>query len=212
MDMVESKETISPITAIDIVALPSPEISDLAISLNKQLENAPFNLGTDDYLPHITLAMGYVQDLDAAKQIIGKIADRFHPFSLAIDGVATQELPAVWEGEKFDNSLTILRNPTILELHKDLVESLPFLDVAGSNNAFVADNGEEISKGAIDYVAQFKNTASERFSPHITLGSGSNALMQSLNEQFDVAEIALCKVGNFCTARQVLSRWKLAQV
>lgn len=116
-----------------------------------------------------------------------------------------------WEGEKFDNSITILRNPTILKLHCDLIDSLPFMDVTGNNNAFVTNRGERISQGAIDYVAQFKNIDSERFSPHITLGSGRNVLAQGFNKQFNVAEIALCKLGNFCTARQILARWKLPQ-
>lgn len=208
---VESKENISSVTAIGVVALPSPEISELAISLSKQLENAPFNLGPDDYLPHITLAMGFVQDLDAAREIIGRIAGRFQPISLTIDGVATKELPMSWEGEKFDSSITVLKDPTILKLHRNLVDSLPFMDVTGNNDSFITNRDEKISQGAIDYVAQFKNIDSEWFSPHITLGSGRNALAQSLNKQFDITEIALCKLGNFCTARQALARWKLPQ-
>lgn len=68
------------ILAVDAVILPSAQVMDKAINLSTSLGESPITLGKRDYIPHITLAMGYINNLEKAEKAMKKIASLFKPF------------------------------------------------------------------------------------------------------------------------------------
>ena len=61
----------------------------------------------------------------------------------------------------------------------------------------------------VSWVAGFRGSSSyERFHPHITLGHASR-LPRVEPMVFDAESIALCRLGRFCSCREVLHAWRL---
>lgn len=203
------------ILAVDVVILPSKKVSNLAISLNQQLKDSPFILNKSDFLPHITLVQGYINNLEKVKTAIAQVATKFSPFRVVIEKLGIGPKTSEDWGEYYFYYLEAKRDLAIFDLHKMLVEVIPTPEVSNPTTvSFVAQPGEEIVKGARDCVAQFKlKYAGENYRPHITLGGElqpeSEIIVPNLPIEFVADKIALCQLGNFCTCRKILGRWKL---
>lgn len=212
MKEIEAREKEQSIKAIDVAILLPEEISNLAIFLSRNLEDSPFLLNTQDRLPHITLAQGYIDDLRKAKWVMEEVASNFSPFRLTIEGLGTASQPAQEWGGYYFSYLGIKKDPELVKLHEEIVNALPLVHIENpSSGAFFAGTGEEIVEGALKYVSQFEELHSgENFWPHVTLGGSlrPQILSTNLSVEFVCERIVLCQLGNFCTCRRVLDSWK----
>lgn len=196
------------IIAVDAVVIPSPTVKDVAISLSEKLDGSPITLGSSDYVPHITLAMGYVTDLKEVERIIKQITSNTAPFEVIVDTVSTSQKP--FEGHYFSH-LGVKNDDTINILHRSLVQKLPFMtDASVSTANFVHDKDEKIVPAVFQYIASFTSSHSGgNYWPHITLGAGKGDLSMQLPLIFTADSIYLFQLGNFCTCRKQLGSWKL---
>ena len=207
--MEESREKMAEILAVDVVILPPVEISQSAIDLNISIENASFNLSTRDYLPHITLAMAYINDLSGILGAVEQVAKKSRQFVVTTGNISYGEMDSLWNGGKYGSHWNIEKNADLLNLHQLLVQNIKDVDLPpNANQSFVGP--EQVSPAAAEYVGDFKaNSSGENYWPHITLGVGESGLEQSLRKEFVCDEIILAQLGNFCTVRKILWRFKL---
>lgn len=193
---------------VDAVILPPPEITRLSISMSRQLrETSPVILNSKNYLPHITLAMGYVDNVPRTVKKMKRVFEEVGSFTAVVEDVFRS--PQDFNGHYFWH-LVIGKNPALQELHERLVEILPFVDKENpSEQMFYKQPDEEIVPAVFTYVSGFREKNSkEHFWPHITLGAGSEeslAKPKNLPKEFTVDKIHLCQLGNFCTCRKILS-------
>lgn len=190
--------------AVGVVILPPTEITNLAISLSEQLKTtSPITLNAYDYLPHITLAMGY-SNTNATREMVDKVFKHIGPFTIRIKNIFMS--PQAFE-ERYFWHLIFHENKALQKLHEELVTKLPFTDIAQpSNELFFTEPNEQIVPTVFSYVQTFKTQHSyANYWPHITLGSGpQDALRKPYNmpSGFTVDEINICQLGNFCTCRK----------
>jgi 2'-5' RNA ligase len=197
------------VTAVDIVILPPREISELAVSLSEKIDG-PYVLNFENRFPHMTLAMAYVEDLEEVKAAVAKIASAIEPFEVNVAGLINKE--GKMRNYNNSSSIKIENSSDLSNLQIKVFDSLSRVNNIGEAGAFFADKGEVIRSAAIDYVKNFKEKKSgNNFWPHITLGLGSKPFSTNVDipKGFEASEIALCQLGNFCTCRKVLGRWKL---
>jgi 2'-5' RNA ligase len=111
--------------AIDVVLVPSEDMMDKAIAINRELlkrgEAKKMVLNKTDCLPHISILMGCVADTDfpAVIRHINKIASHYPEFHLQITEVQQEGSSTV---------LNIQPDDRLQKLHETIVEQLsPFL-------------------------------------------------------------------------------------
>jgi 2'-5' RNA ligase len=80
--------------AVDIVLLPSEEVTDQAIEANKRLSKRYADriiLDKENCLPHISLAMGCINERDISniERILQSIAEKYNPGRLNVIGINT---------------------------------------------------------------------------------------------------------------------------
>ena len=130
--MKERKET--EIMAVDVVILPPREVSQFAISLSEQLrESSPIVLNPNDYLPHISLSMGYIDSLITAQQVIQQTASRVEPLSITIENISRGTKP--FESHYF-YGLTIKKDVLLQKLHESLVDNNALVSVEKPETRF----------------------------------------------------------------------------
>lgn len=194
------------IMAVDAVIIPPVEITGLAVSLSEQLRNtSPITLNTLDYLPHVTLAMGYLTDLEKAKRVMRKAISELAPLTITLESIFRS--PKDFQGYYFYH-LTARGDEFLQKLHEYLVDNLPFAEIQKpTTRFFLPESNGEIVDAVFDYVGAFRTRHSKgNFWPHITLGAGPEGRLQTdqLPLQFTITNISLCQLGNFCTCRKIL--------
>ncbi|HLD26551.1 MAG TPA: hypothetical protein VJB63_01165 [Patescibacteria group bacterium] len=207
--MKERKET--EIMAVDVVILPPREVSQFAISLSEQLrESSPIVLNPNDYLPHISLSMGYIDSLITAQQVIQQTASRVEPLSITIENISRGTKP--FESHYF-YGLTIKKDVLLQKLHESLVDNNALVSVEKPETRFfLPESNGEIVQAVYNYVGAFNTHHSKaNFNPHITLGAGPEGKLQTDQSpiKFTVDTIYLCQLGNFCTCRKILAEFPL---
>ena len=191
--------------AVDVVLIPSDQITNMAIEANKELiQNNPDKIVLDreKCLPHISLAMGCIEQRNIAEIeiILQKIAADSPVGFLNIVNVHTHTNIT---GEKV--SVLQIENTDLLQsLHEEVMTSMkPYF----SHNV-IADmllNDGTVGESTLQWINNYPaESGYERFFPHITLGYGEIKL-ESLQVGFKVSKIALCHLGNHCTCRKVLA-------
>ncbi len=180
--------------AIDIILLPPENIMDAAIDLNdKLLSNQKTPLDKKEFLPHISLLMGAIEQsrLDELTTLLQQIAE----------GTLPLELSAHFENREFSmfmiepSSALQALHETILKQTKNLVDN----DI-NEDNLF----DHNVDKRWIDYMSDFRtNSSQEHFDPHITIGRGRlEGFHKSIT--FETVKIAVGRLGDRCTVRKVL--------
>lgn len=199
------------IIAIDVVILPPKEVSKVARELNGRIKNRYFSLGTADFRPHMTLSMAYVDNLDRVLQILTDIAAQTEPFKVVFNKITSKEMSPGWGGGKIQNSWNAEASENLSGLHNVIVKSLPSIDTPKEPEKSFVD-GKNVSRQAMEYVANFRfNNSGENYWPHVTLGNGENKLDQTFRREFLCREIVLAQLGDFCTVRKILGRFKLGK-
>lgn len=209
--MKEQKE--KEIMAVDVVILPPQKIRKHAIFLSEQLRgSSPIVLNQQDYLPHISLSMNYIDDLIMTRGIIEQVATQVEPLVITVESLSRGVKP--FEGHYF-YGLSIKESEPLKKLHNSLVDVLPNVPVEKPDSTyFLPESNGRIVQAVYDYVGSFKTHHSkENYSPHITLGAGHEDALQTDNlpMSFYTDKIYLCQLGNFCTCRKILGEFALGK-
>lgn len=194
---------------IDIVLLPDESMADRAIEVSELLSlkfNEKILLNKERCLPHISLAMGAIDesDLPEVSKILQEIASDLRAFELTADSYRGSKNSS---GEVV-SEFTVENTTELQSLHEMVMTKLkPFLTYDVSvDMAFSPPVVEEITLSWIKNYAE--ESSFENFRPHITVGFGK---VDKVNTpvSFSVSTLALCHLGNYCTCRKVLFSTKL---
>ena len=196
---------------IDVVLLPDEPMANQAIEVSER-QSEKFNdkivLHKEKCLPHISLAMGAIEesDLPEVDKILLEIASHFRIFKLTADSYHSYKNPS---GE-IVSEFTVEKTSALQSLHEMIMNKLkPFLsyDVL-ITMVFSPPTVEEITLYWIKNYAE--KLSFEKFQPHITVGFGE---LDDVNAPiaFAASTLALCHLGNYCTCRKVLFSTKLEE-
>ena len=191
--------------AVDVVLLPSERIMNKAIEANRiLLKQYPDKiiLDKENCLPHISLAMGCIDETDIAgiEMILQRVAKSHYPGRLYTDGI---QIGTNAKNEKV-SVLQLKRTKQLQSLHEAVMRNLvPYFsyDVSAEMVLSPPPAGESTLLWIRNYPGK---SSFERFSPHITLGYGQLENV-SLPPEFTASRLALCHLGNHCTCRKILA-------
>jgi len=202
--------------AIDVVLLPLEEMADKAIAANKELLKQCADkivLDKENCLPHISLAMGCIDERDIAdiEKILQAAAKQSSLGQLNIIGIHTGTNSA---GEKV-SVFQIEKTEALQLLHEEVMQKLaPYFsyDVTADMVLSPPMAGES----TLAWIKNYPEKSSfEKFSPHITIGYGEindysfPIKLTVSTARCPVEKLALCHLGNHCTCRKILASVKL---
>ncbi|MHC5075192.1 MAG: hypothetical protein ACYTFM_02010 [Planctomycetota bacterium] len=190
--------------AIDIVLLPEERITEKAIELNAKLVEKfgpKIVLDKNNCLPHISLAMGCIDDRDMSdiSSTLKETIQKMSPGILEIIDIK-DETNAVGETVL---SFQIENSDQLQSLHEQIMEKmLPFFKYKVSDD-MIFDHQVELS--TLMWIRDYREKSSfSYFSPHITLGYGEIEITVS-SMKFKAKSLAVCHLGNHCTCRDILT-------
>jgi 2'-5' RNA ligase len=193
------------IIAVDIVLLPSEKMMDKAIEANKVLlkQHADeITLNKENCLPHISLAMGCIdeKDIDDINKILNAIAENYILGQLRITGINT----STNSSGKTVSVFKIEKTDTLQSLHEEVMQTLaPYFSY--DVKADMVLSPPETGESTLLWIKNYPEKSSfENFFPHITIGYGQISDF-SYPIEFTVSKIALCHLGNHCTCRKILA-------
>lgn len=187
--------------AVDIVLLPDEAMTGRAIELNVKL-GGEIVLNKENCLPHISLAMGCIdeKDIGAVEKVLTAIAERCTIGKLKIIGIHTStnsrgETVSVFEIERIRE---------LQSLHEKVMEKVqPYFSSDVTADMICGD--KEVAETTLEWIRDYREKASfAKFFPHVTIGYGE-AQEQDFPIEFSVSKLALCHLGNHCTCRKILS-------
>ncbi|MDN5200136.1 2'-5' RNA ligase family protein [Fulvivirgaceae bacterium BMA10] len=190
--------------AIDIVLLPSNEVSNTAIMLNKKLveqHGSTIVLGREMTVPHVSMLMGglTIGQIPAMEREIRHILSNFTAFEIQIRSLVYKNGISSFE---------IDQTETLLSLHTELATHLENHLSFNLTESSLYGNPKE-SSSAINWINSFitKNSFSN-FWPHITLGHGQ-VQFEDLPLCFEANTVAVYHLGTHCTCQKKLFSIKL---
>ena len=190
--------------AADIVLLPDESMTEAAISANVELVSrfgSEIVLDRERCLPHISLAMGCIEESDVAEigGVLVKITSLKRCGFLRAVG---RFLGTNAAGEKV-SSIEIERSEELQSLHEEIIKAMePYFRYEVSREMIWG--GGRVAESTLKWISDYtKNSSFEKFFPHITIGYG-DAKGSSFPMEFSVSSLALCHLGNHCTCREVL--------
>jgi 2'-5' RNA ligase len=204
----------SPVTAVDIALEPDATMIRHAQAANARLLKS-FSKGfalDATHHPHVTMLQQFIRTDDLDKVFA------------AATTVLAKEKPRAWTLKAFKyyyipdppfGLAGIVVEPTedLHRLQDALIKAVePYTVKTGTPAAFFSEeDGRDIQKSLIEYVANFVTIASgKKFNPHVTIGVGTETyLNQMLAEPFpsftfSVAGASIYQLGTFGTARKEL--------
>ena len=197
--------------AVDIVLLPSEEMADKAIAANKELlKQYAHKIVLDKVicLPHISLAMGCIDDIDIDEidTILRTIVKETSLGQLNAVGIKTETNQA---GEKV-SVLEIEKTEALQSLHEVVMKKLsPYFSY--DVRADMVLSSAQTSQSTLDWIKNYPEKPSfEKFFPHITIGYGEINNF-SFQIKFEASKLALCHLGNHCTCKVILASVNLEQ-
>jgi 2'-5' RNA ligase len=196
--------------AVDAVLLPSDEVADEAIRINRELlknTESDYVLTPTDRIPHLSLVMGSLRpkSIPEVSRLLQEIASITPPIELYFSGIGVRINPI---GEPIA-TLTVERAAALRSLHEEISRALsPHLAEDAAAEGFIGY--PDVKPSSVAWVKDYRIAASfERFSPHITLGIGRPDTSISPLRQGRAERLALCHLGNYCTCRKVLFEGRL---
>ena len=190
--------------AVDVVLLPDEVMMARAIEINAELVKKFGNkivLNKENCLPHISLAMGCIEESDIASvgRVLEEIANETSLPDLKVVGIRTSgnskgETVSVFEVEK---------TTQLQSLHEKVMDRLTrYFSNDVTENMIYGD--EDVAESTLLWIKNYRQKSSfENFFPHITIGYGQ-VENHSLPITFAASELALCHLGNHCTCRKIL--------
>ncbi len=195
--------------AVDVVLLPDEEMTSRAIEINRRLVtgNRPeIVLNEKDCLPHISLAMGCIDEADvtAIQERLESLARRTPVRQLRLVGVVA----SVNSRGETTALLNVDRTEELQALHEQVMQEMrPFFRSEVSEDMIY---DEVVSGTTLDWIRTYPQKAAYAyFRPHITLGYGQAPASPSFPIPFRVARLALCRLGDHCTCRRILAAVEL---
>lgn len=187
--------------AVDVVLLPDETITDKAIEINAKL-NGEIVLHKENCLPHISLAMGCIdeKDLAAIEKVLTAIAERCAIGQLQITGI---HISTNSRGETV-SAFEVDKTRQLQSLHEIVMEKVqPYFSSTVTSDMIYGD--AEVPETTLEWIKSYREKASfAAFFPHITLGYG-RVKEQQFPVKFTASKLALCHLGNHCTCRKVLA-------
>jgi len=198
--------------AVDIVLLPTEAMMDRAIEVNARLVKKfgkKIVLNKENCLPHISLAMGCVDEKDIAgvEKVLKPIAEQCPMGDLRVVGVRVGTNLA---GEKV-SVFEVEKTKSLQSLHEEIMENLaPYFSYDVTSDMIYA--GAEAEESTLLWIKNYPEKSSfSNFLPHITIGYGEMNNF-SFPIKFGVSRLALCHLGNHCTCREIILSIKLKRV
>ncbi len=195
--------------AVDVVLLPLEEMADKAIAANKELlKQCPDKIVLDkeNCLPHISLAMGCIDERDTAdiEKVLRTIARQNSLGRLSVIGIHTGTNSA---GEKV-SVFQIEKTEALQLLHEEVMQRLsPYFSYDVTVDMVLSP--PMAGESTLLWIKNYPEKSSfEKFSPHITIGYGEINNF-SFPIKFTASKLALCHLGNHCTCRRILASVKL---
>ncbi len=189
--------------AVDVAILLSGDARTVVEHLNAGFDHAPdagFRFDASHH-PHVTLSQHFVRRgrLAEVRRLVGGVVGRFEAFEARVTGARAGRTSQV---------LAVEAPAALEQLHERLMDALRNEEVAGDAAAFQTD-GEPARPADVAWVEGFRERSSyARYDPHVTVGIGPRPL-SAAPFRFPVEEIALCRLGRFCTCRDRLASWTL---
>jgi 2'-5' RNA ligase len=190
--------------AVDVVLLPDELMTDRVIEINAELVKkfgAEIVLNKDSCLPHISLAMGCIEekDIESVGKILEAIVREIPPGNLKVLGIRNSENS---KGETV-SVIEVERTSQLQSLHEKVMEKLtPYL--SSDVTADMIYGNEEVAASTLMWIENYRqNSSFENFFPHITIGYGQTQF-QMQPATFAASKLALCHLGNHCTCRKIL--------
>jgi 2'-5' RNA ligase len=190
--------------ATDVVLLPDETTMDRAIEINGQLirnHRSEIVLGKEDRLPHISLAMGCIDeaDLNAIQELLEKLAREAPLGRLAVTGV----LNSTNSRGETTSLLTIERTAGLQSLHERVVKAMRSFFSRDVTSDMICD--DVVTPSTLEWIRSYPVKASfDHFAPHITVGYGVARTDLPFPHPFRATRLALCHLGNHCTCRRIL--------
>jgi hypothetical protein len=194
--------------AIDIVLLPSKNIMNTIIAMNRKLSGDPQKIQLDSSrcYPHISLAMGVMTEevFTSITKELGGIAGRMIPRSCVANGIHEETIST---GEII-TTLEIQPSTDLMAIHRaaiDITQRYCTYD-ADLDMLYPKPPPETVT---LDWINNFPQESSyEAFRPHITLGSGTlHEEGGAFPLELEIESLCLCHLGNYCTCREILFRF-----
>ena len=191
--------------AVDVVLLPSEEMADKAIAANKELLKQCADkivLDKENCLPHVSLAMGCIDERDIAdiEKILQAIAKQSSLGQLSAIGIHTGTNST---GEQV-SVLQIERTEALQSLHEEVMRRLaPYFNYDVTADMVLSP--PRAGESTLAWIKSYPEKSSiEKFFPHITIGYGEINNF-SFPIKFTASKLALCHLGNHCTCRRILA-------
>lgn len=196
--------------AVDVVLLPSQEMMDKAIEANRELlkqRTDNIALNKQDCLPHISLAMGCIEETDvpSIEKAFRALAETHSPGPLSVVGVRVGTNAAGRKVSMFE----VRKIEGLQSLHEAVMRELaPYFRYQVTADMLLCEPAADES--TLRWIRNYpKKSSFENFFPHITIGYGQIADSPSCIE-FRATRLALCHLGNHCTCRKVLASAELS--
>ena len=178
------------------------------IEANRQLVRGAGDeivLNKYDCLPHISLAMGCIDqpDIGHIGGILREIAGNCTVGRLMVAGI---HVGASSTGKRV-SAFQIEASDSLQSLHEEVMQKVgPYLSYDVASDMLI---GSEASESTLLWIRNYPRKSSFKdFFPHITIGYGEMPDFPS-PVQFFPSRLALCHLGNHCTCRKVLVSWVL---
>ncbi len=195
--------------AVDVVLLPSEEVTNQAIEANKGLLKQYADriiLDKEKCLPHISLAMGCMEERDITdiEKIIKTIAEKYNPGQLSVIGINTGTNSL---GEKV-SAFEVKKTKKLLSLHKEVMRRMtPYFSY--DVTAEMVFSPPKACESTLLWIKNYpEKSAFENYFPHITIGYGQVDDF-SFTAEFTASKLALFHLGNHCTCRKVFTAAEL---
>ena len=194
--------------AVDVVLLPTEAMMDGAIEVNAELVKKfgkKIVLNKEDCLPHISLAMGCIDEKDVAdvEKVLRRVAEQYPLGDLRVIGIS---VTVNLVGEKV-SVFEVGKTKELQSLHEEVMEKLaPYFSYDVTSDMVA---GAEVAESTLLWIKNYPEKSSfSNFSPHITIGYGEMNNF-SFPIKFGVSRLALCHLGNHCTCREIIVSIKL---
>ncbi|NQU98601.1 hypothetical protein HQ533_03970 [Candidatus Woesearchaeota archaeon] len=191
--------------AIDIALLLPEEINNICININRSKGVEAFSdLSKHDNHPHITLAMGVIDEnqIDIVNNKLEEITKDFSGFDLEIIDIFNETTPE----NKTSTSFVIKPNAELKELHEKIMnELLPIFTYNVSKEMFFIDSDEDYKEVSEYWVENYgtNHKYPEKYRPHISLKC-RHGKYNSFPVKFFTNKLVMCQLGNYCTCRKIL--------
>ncbi|MFZ0034945.1 MAG: 2'-5' RNA ligase family protein [Sedimentisphaerales bacterium] len=192
--------------AVDVVLLPEEAMMEEAIEANAELVKKfgkKIVLNKENCLPHISLAMGCVdeEDIASVERILRSIAKEYSLGDLRVLGVRSSTNAA---GEKV-SAFEVEETKELQLLHETIMKRLaPYLSRDVTADMICGYGNDEVEGATLLWIKNYREKSSfEEFFPHITIGYGELS-NPSIAMKFTASRLVLCQLGNHCTCRKIL--------